>query len=91
MRIEFDPAKDAVNLAIHGVSLAAAEELLGGLTVERIDGRFDYGETRIIALGEIAGRAFVCVYTRRGEVFRPISLRPANRKERRIYDQAKQS
>jgi len=90
MEIEFDPSKDAVNFAVHGISLAAAAELLGGLTVERIDDRFDYGETRIIALGEIAGRLFVCVYTRRGEVFRPISLRPANRKERLIYDEAKQ-
>jgi uncharacterized protein len=89
MRIEFDPAKDASNRAIHGVSLAAAEELLSGLTVERTDDRFDYGEVRVIALGEIAGRVFVCVYTRRGETFRPISLRPANRKERRIYDEAK--
>lgn len=91
MTIEFDLAKDAANFAVHGVSLAAAEELLGGLTVERIDDRVDYGETRVIALGEIAARVFVCVYTRRGETFRPISLRPANRKERRVYDQAKQS
>jgi uncharacterized protein len=89
MRIEFDPAKDASNRAIHGVSLAAAEELQSGLTVERTDDRFDYGEVRVISLGEIAGRVFVCVYTRRGETFRPISLRPANRKERRIYDEAK--
>lgn len=91
MTVEFDLAKDAANLAVHGISLAAAEELLGGLTVERVDDRFDYGESRIIALGEVSGRVFVCVYTRRGATFRPISLRPANRKERRVYDEARRS
>ncbi|HVH79723.1 MAG TPA: BrnT family toxin [Stellaceae bacterium] len=91
MKVEFDAAKDATNRAVPGISLEAAEQLLAGLTVERVDERFDYGETRTVALGEIAGRVFVCVYTRRGEVFRPISLRPANRKERQIYEQTKQS
>ncbi len=47
------------------------------------------GEVRIIAIGEIAGRVFTCVYTRRGEAYRPISLRPAHRKERHVYREAK--
>lgn len=69
MAIEFDPAKDARNIESHGISLAAAETLLAGRTVERIDDRRDYGEVRIIAIGEVDGREFVCVYTRRGELF----------------------
>jgi putative transcriptional regulator len=77
MGIEFDPAKDARNIAVHGVSLADMEQLLSGFTVEFEDGRFNYGETRIIALGEINGRVFVCVYTMRGTIYRPISLRAA--------------
>ncbi len=89
MAIEFDPAKDARNIAARGISLAAAESLLAGFTVEWIDERRDYGEVRVIAIGEIAGREFVCVYTRRGENQRPISLRPANRRERNVYRQAK--
>lgn len=47
MRIEFDPNKDAVNIREHGISLAAAAALLAGFTVEWIDARFDYGETRV--------------------------------------------
>ncbi len=89
MVIEFDPAKDIANIANRGISLAAAAELLAGFTVERIDGRVDYGEKRIIAIGEINGREFVCIYTRREEVFRVTSLRRANRKERDDYQQAK--
>jgi uncharacterized protein len=91
MAIEFDPAKDAVNIANHGISLEAAEELLAGFIVEVEDKRIAYGETRIIAFGEINNRVFVCVYTMRGENYRPISLRPANRKERNVYHEAKAS
>src|SRR5438270_13542053 len=87
--IEFDPAKDATNVKVHGLSLTEAEALLQGFIVAREDERFDYGETRIIAIGEIGGREFVCVYTRRGDAIRPISLRRADRKERDVYRQAK--
>lgn len=66
-----------------------ADRLLAGFTVEWVDDRFDYGETRIIALGEIDGVEFVCVYTMRGENLRPISLRRGKRRERDVYRQAK--
>ncbi|MGD9618267.1 MAG: BrnT family toxin [Alphaproteobacteria bacterium] len=84
MAIEFDHAKDAINIAVHGISLKAAEALLQGLTVEWNDRRRDYGETRMIAIGEIGERVFVCVYTPRGPIDRIISPRPASRKERHI-------
>jgi uncharacterized protein len=62
MAIEFDPDKEAQNLAVHGVSLTQAETMLSGFTVEWVDRRRDYGEIRIIAVGEIGGREFLCVY-----------------------------
>lgn len=89
MVIEFDPEKDARNVVLRGISLAAAERLLEGFTVEWADWRRDYGEIRTIAIGEIEGLEYVCVYTRRGEHYRPISLRRAKRKERRVYQEAK--
>jgi uncharacterized protein len=89
LQIEFDPAKDATNLRAHGVSLVRAETLLQGFLVQQADVRSDYGETRIIAIGEIAGVEFTCVYTLRGESYRVISLRRASRKERDVYQQAK--
>lgn len=89
MKIEFDLKKDAANLEQHSISLTESETLLQGLTIEREDRRRNYGERRIIAIGEIEGREFVCVYTRRGPTVRPISLRRANRKERDVYQQAK--
>jgi uncharacterized DUF497 family protein len=87
--IEFDPQKDARHIATHGISLAEAEALPSGFIVERIDDRIDYGEVRVIATGEISGFVFVCVYTRRGDMYRPISLRPAKKRERDAYAQAK--
>ena len=87
MRYVFDPAKDAVNRAKHGVSLALAEVLFSGPHVRMIDDRFDYGEVREIAFGLVNDRLFVCVYAdRRGER-RVISLRKANRREVRRYGQ----
>jgi uncharacterized DUF497 family protein len=83
----FDPAKDAVNRAKHGVSLALAEVLFAGPHRTLLDDRFAYGETRQLAFGEINGRLFVCVYTDRDEERRVISLRKANRREVKRYGQ----
>ena len=51
--------------------------------VEAEDVRYDYGETRMQALGLIGDRRHVLVYTRRGDTIRVISLRKANRRELR--------
>ena len=53
MDIEFDPAKDAANIAKHGVSLAAAAEFDIRAVVR--DERRDYDEDRFNALGRILG------------------------------------
>jgi uncharacterized protein len=50
MKIEFDPAKDAANQLKHGVSLAVAAELDWEAALVWIDDRFEYNETRMIAL-----------------------------------------
>jgi uncharacterized DUF497 family protein len=55
MRIEFDPAKDISNQTKHGVSLSLATELDWEAALVWIDERFEYGETRIIALAPKTG------------------------------------
>ena len=81
MEIEYDPAKEAIDLERHGVAFDDAVRLLedSPFTVE--DTRRDYGERRFIAYGWIRGRLHVCVYTLRGAVHRIISVRKANRRE----------
>jgi uncharacterized DUF497 family protein len=87
LRYAFDPAKDAVNRAKHGVSLALAEVLFAAPHVSIADDRFDYGETRQVAFGLINDRLFACVFVDRNGERRIISLRKANQREAKRYGQ----
>lgn len=84
MRFEFDPAKDAANLAKHGLSLADFTTF-DAAPIVYCDNRFDYGESRFIALGRIDGVAHAIVYARRGDRMRLISFRRAHEKEFRRH------
>ena len=88
MNTTFDPAKDAVNLAKHGVSLAEAARLDWGNALVSLDDRREYGEPRQVALAPMDGRLWVVVFTDRPEGRRVISLRKANLREYRVYEQA---
>jgi uncharacterized DUF497 family protein len=85
LSIAFDPGKDARNIAKHRISLARAEEMDMSAAVIRGDDRFDYGETRYIAFGDIDDALHCLVFTFRGSKVRAISLRKANKKEIRCY------
>jgi uncharacterized protein len=87
MRIEFDPAKDELNRAKHGVSLAQANGFDWETALEREDDRFDYGELRFVAIGLIDARLYVMVFTdgANDDAVRVISLRPAEKHEMRYY------
>lgn len=85
---EHDPRKSRSNLLKHGVDFDRARRIWEGPVFEIEDTRFDYGETRIIALGSIDGRALVVVYTWRGTNRRLISARKANGNESEIYRDA---
>ncbi|HEY8574820.1 MAG TPA: BrnT family toxin [Devosia sp.] len=85
MAIEFDPFKEATNVAKHGISLARASDF-DMLAVEA-DTRFDYGEDRYRAWGLIDGEHYCLVFTTRGASVRPISLRRAHDKEIRRHVQ----
>jgi uncharacterized protein len=82
VEIEFDPAKDQINQAKHGISLVAAAQIDLEQAIVIEDRRFDYGETRFIAYAPVGGRLHVLWFTRRGSVVRVIGLRRANRRER---------
>jgi uncharacterized DUF497 family protein len=88
MKIEFDAAKDAANLAKHGVSLALAAELDWEAALVWVDERFEYDELRMIALAPKTSILYYVAFVQRGEVRRPISLRRANRREVKRYVQS---
>lgn len=81
MDIEYDPAKDAANIAKHGISLARAADL--ELLAYEADDRFD--EPRFRLYGLIDGVAHCVAGTDRGGKVRVISLRRAHAKEMKRY------
>lgn len=80
---DFDPTKEAINVAKHGISLARWVDLKVRALVR--DERFDYGEDRFRAYGHIAGDAYCLVFTFRDGAQQPISLRRAHDKEMKRY------
>ena len=78
-KIEFDPKKNAINIAKHGISLerAADMEILTLIG----DQRFEYGEIRFRAFGYIDDLAYCFCFTDRDGIRRVISLRRAHLKE----------
>ena len=85
MPFEWDPAKRRANLAKHGIDFADAAKIFDGPTIEQVDDRMDYGEERILALGETNGRIIAVIHTWRGEARRIISARKATRHEAAQY------
>lgn len=85
MRIEFDSAKDSENQVKHGVSLALAGDLDWDAALVWIDERFEYHETRMIALAPKTGILYYVAFVDRGNARRIISLRRANRREVKHY------
>lgn len=88
MAIDYDPAKNARNIAERGLPFNRVARFDFESALFSVDTRRDYGETRRRALGFIDGRlhALVFVETERG--IRVISLRKANKREVRRYEQA---
>ena len=89
MRVTFDPAKDAANLAKHGFSLLDAVGFEWETAVVWPDTRRDYGEPRMVALGYIGLRIMSVVFVDRPPEQpterRIISLRKANTREVKRY------
>jgi len=88
VQYEWDPAKNAANLAKHGIDFADAVVIFEGPVLEKIDMRRDYGEERIAAVGVASELELFVVYTMRGRNRRLISARRASRDERERYRQA---
>jgi uncharacterized DUF497 family protein len=85
VNITFDCAKDAANLAKHGVSLALAADLEWDAAVVWPDVRRVYDEPRQCGIGYIGLRLFFVAFVDRADGRRVISLRKANPREVNRY------
>lgn len=76
----------ASNLRKHGVAFEDAAEIFEGPHLEWPDER-DYGEERLVAVGEAKGRVLVVIHAWRGNNRRIVSARKATKAEReRFYE-----
>ena len=85
MLIDFVPAKDKLNRAQHGLSLAFATKLVWDEALVWVDSRYEYDEIRMIGLVPEGNTLYDVAFVDRGEVRRVISLGYAERKEIKHY------
>jgi uncharacterized protein len=87
MRSTWDNDKNRRNIERHGIAFEDAKQIFDGLTLEREDDRFDYGEIRIYAIGLVNGLEITVIYTDRdnNDERRIISAWRAEPHERRAY------
>lgn len=89
MDFEWDTRKNQLNIQKHGISFEQACDIFKGFVIQRVDDRFEYGETRYISVGRIGTVTIAAVvHTDRSGKTRIISARPAKRKERAQYEKA---
>jgi hypothetical protein len=63
MRYTWDDDKGTRNLWVHGIAFEEAVKIFEGPTLERLDDRFDYPETRWYAIGLAEGRPITVIET----------------------------
>ena len=86
MRFTWRPEKNRINVRRHGIAFQDAARIFDGPTVEKADDRFDYGETRIYAIGLVNGIEITVIYTHRENAERHLlSAWRSEPHERRTY------
>ncbi|MBU3606425.1 MULTISPECIES: BrnT family toxin [unclassified Polynucleobacter] len=87
MKFTYDSAKNDSNLRKHGLPLSDASLLDWNTALSWIDERKNYGEERCIALAAMHERLYCVVYVESKATMRIISLRKANNREMKIYEE----
>jgi len=87
MALEWDNKKNQLNIVKHGINFVDADKIFENPIITKIDNRIDYNEKRWIGIGKFEKVIVVLVYTKRGKNIRIISIRKANKIERKIYNE----
>ena len=90
MNISFDSAKSERNECERGLTLSLVGQLDWSGAVIEVDERKEYGEQRYRVLGFIGDRLYAVVFTPRAGKVHVISLRKANKREVKQYEQKTQ-
>ena len=86
MKIEFDPAKNARNIAERDLSFTLAADLDWATSITYEDTRKKYPESRFITLAFLDNRLHVICYALIENGIRVISFRKANEREQKAYE-----
>jgi uncharacterized protein len=81
----WDETKRQRNIKSHGLDFVGAEAIWDNFTVTREDLRQDYGESRWVTFGLLAGDVVVLIHSERAGEMHIISLRKAEKYEARYY------
>jgi hypothetical protein len=87
VEFEWNAKKERENRQKHGISFKHAAKIFHGQVLQWENNRFDYGETRMIGIGQTEDRFLRVVFTRRGHKIRIISAKKAKNYEKRKYRQ----
>ena len=89
MELSYDPEKRARTLAdpSRQLDFEDAVQVFAGPTIDLIDDRKDYGETRWVTYGLLKGRMVALVWTPRDQRRHIISMRKANDREKKAYQE----
>jgi uncharacterized DUF497 family protein len=85
MEVTFDPAKDAINIALHGISLVRANDFDFDSARFDMDDSQDYGESRWNLIGWLDARLYHLTVVFHETSTRAISLRKATKQEHKLY------
>ncbi len=86
VEFEWDNDKAARNLRKHGVSFVQATlAFRDPLAIEWLDDRAEYGEDRIVLVGNSEGQLLTIAYAERADRIRMISARRATKDEQEYY------
>lgn len=85
IRFEWDKKKNDRNVVKHGFGFEIAEEFFLSEVLEKVDERKNYGEKRIIAIGQLKGLTITLIYTIRKDIYRIISVRRGRKDEEKRY------
>jgi uncharacterized protein len=89
MKFEWDEDKNEINVGKHGVGFETAARIFEGPILSWRDDRKEYGEVRTHSIGQVDGVVILAViHTERSGRTRIISARPADRTERKRYEEA---
>ena len=85
MKFEWDPEKNKINKAKHGISFEDALQIWQEPSIDIEDIAYAKGEYRSATLGKIGNKYYVAIWTKRGAKIRLITVRRARKNEEKIY------